>query len=55
MDFTVSSAEIGLVGQETEVSAKARRRQFGEVCRSQLELARDLVAHLADIVLLAIS
>ena len=29
MDFTVSSsAEIGLVGQETEVSAKARRRQF---------------------------
>jgi transposase len=28
LDFTVSSAEIGLVGQETEVSAKARRRQF---------------------------
>lgn len=28
MDFTLSSAEIGLVGQETEVSAKARRRQF---------------------------
>ena len=28
MDFTVSSAEIGLVGQETEVTAKARRRQF---------------------------
>jgi len=24
----VSSAEIGLVGQETEVTAKARRRQF---------------------------
>jgi len=29
LDFTVStSAEIGLVGQETEVSAKARRRRF---------------------------
>jgi transposase len=28
LDVTVSSAEIGLVGQETEVSAKARRRQF---------------------------
>jgi len=29
LDFTVSSsAEIGLVGQETEVTAKARRRQF---------------------------
>ena len=29
MDFTLSSsAEIGLVGQDTEVSAKARRRQF---------------------------
>jgi transposase len=28
LDFHVSSAEIGLVGQETEVSAKARRRQF---------------------------
>jgi transposase-like protein len=28
LDLTVSSAEIGLVGQETEVSAKARRRQF---------------------------
>jgi transposase-like protein len=28
LDFTLSSAEIGLVGQETEVSAKARRRLF---------------------------
>ena len=28
MEFTVSSAEIGLVGQETEVTAKARRRRF---------------------------
>jgi transposase len=29
LDFTVStSAEIGLVGQETEVTAKARRRRF---------------------------
>jgi transposase-like protein len=28
LDFNVSSSEIGLVGQETEVSAKARRRQF---------------------------
>lgn len=28
MDFHVSSAEMGLVGQETEVTAKARRRQF---------------------------
>jgi hypothetical protein len=28
LDFTVSSTEIGLVGQETEVSAKARRRQY---------------------------
>ena len=28
MDFHVSSAEMGLVGQETEVSSKARRRQF---------------------------
>jgi transposase len=28
LDFTLSSAEIGLVGQETEVSAKARRRRF---------------------------
>ena len=29
MDFTVSSStEIGLVEQETEVTAKARRRQF---------------------------
>jgi transposase-like protein len=28
LDFTVSSAEIGFVGPETEVSAKARRRQF---------------------------
>jgi transposase len=28
LDVTVSNAEIGLVGQETEVSAKARRRQF---------------------------
>jgi transposase-like protein len=28
LDFTVSSAEMGLVGQETEVTAKARRRQF---------------------------
>jgi len=28
LDFNVSSVEIGLVEQETEVSAKARRRQF---------------------------
>ena len=28
MDFHVSSAEIGFVSQETEVSSKARRRQF---------------------------
>ena len=28
MDFHVSTAEIGLVGQETEVTAKPRRRQF---------------------------
>ncbi len=28
MDFHVSSAEMGLVGQETEVTAKPRRRQF---------------------------
>ncbi len=28
MDFHVSSAEMGLVEQETEVTAKARRRQF---------------------------
>ena len=28
MDFHVSSAEMGLVGQETEVPAKAHRRQF---------------------------
>ena len=28
MDLTVSSAEIGFVGQETEVTAKPRRRRF---------------------------
>jgi transposase len=28
LDVTVSNAEIGPVGQETDVSAKARRRQF---------------------------
>lgn len=28
MDLTVSSAEIGCVAQETEVTAKARRRRF---------------------------
>ena len=28
MDFTVSSAEMGLVAQETEVSSKAQRRRF---------------------------
>jgi len=28
LDFHVSSAEIGFVPQETEVSSKARRRQF---------------------------
>jgi transposase-like protein len=28
LEFIVSSAEIGLAGQETEVSSKARRRHF---------------------------
>jgi len=28
LDLTVSSAEIGFVGQETEVTAKPRRRRF---------------------------
>jgi transposase-like protein len=28
LDLTVSSAEMGLVAQETEVSSKARRRRF---------------------------
>jgi transposase len=28
LDFTVSSAEMGLVGQDTEVSSKPRRRRF---------------------------
>jgi transposase-like protein len=28
LDFTVSSAEMGLVAQETEVSSKARRRRY---------------------------
>ena len=49
MDFHVSSAEVGLVGQETEVSSKARRRTFTAEFKRQVLAEADACTKAGEI------